>query len=246
MWRVALQGLLDILWPPRTECLLCAAPLAGGEPAFVCADCWADMTFPPEASLCASCMRPVRPFGGCGDCASGQPFGQVFTLGLHEGALREAVHHLKFSGREELGPLLGRRLAGVVNKPNDCIVPVPLHRSRRVQRGYNQAALVARGLSEVLGIPVIDQGLARRRSTGHQAKLDRFSRLQNLRQAFHLTRTPAPWQGKTVLLVDDVLTTGATAAAAAKVILAGGARAVNLAVLAVSSTPVKENLQNNH
>lgn len=246
MWRMVVQGLLDIIWPPRTECLLCAAPLAGGELAFVCAECWADMTFPPELALCATCMRPVRPFGGCGDCAAGQPFAQVFSLGLHEGALREAIHHLKFNGREELGPLLGHRLAQVVQQPSDCIVPVPLHRSRRVERGYNQAALVAQGLSEKLGIPVIEHGLRRRRSTGHQAKLDRVSRLKNLRGAFLLARNPAPWQGKTVLLVDDVLTTGATAAAAARVILAGGAQAVHLAVLAVSATPVKDNPQNNH
>lgn len=175
----------------------------------------------------------------CQDCARGVPYGVVFSLGLHTGPLREAIHHLKFSGREGLGAPLGRRLAASVFTRPDWIVPVPLHRARLGERGYNQAALVARGLGQELGVPVLEHGLRRVRQTGRQAKLDRQQRLANLRDAFGLPRGEPPWVGQAVLLVDDVLTTGSTAAAAATVIRARGARSVDLAVLAVSTKWVR-------
>lgn len=169
----------------------------------------------------------------------GSAFGYVYALGLHEGALREAVHHLKFGDREELAPPLGRRLAALISTRPDCLVPVPLHRSRLVERGFNQATLIARAIAAELSIPVMDQAMTRLRRTGHQAKLDRAARMKNLQHAFGVARTPAPWAGKSVLLVDDVLTTGATAVAVANVLRQTGARAVDMAVLAVSATKVR-------
>lgn len=241
---------MDLLWPPRTTCLICEGPLAGegqadaeaGEEVLpVCWDCWAAMPFAPGTVLCYNCSRPLQGgWGLCVECQEGSPFGQVWALGLHQGALRKAIHHLKFGDRQVLGPSLGMRLAEMVERPADLLVPIPLHRSRLRERGYNQAALIAEGLACQLGVPVVEGDLVRVRSTGHQTRRDRRERMRNLAQAFAV-RTGAlpPWEGRSVLLVDDVLTTGATAAAAAEVLWATGARSVDLAVLAVSDKPVQ-------
>jgi ComF family protein len=119
------------------------------------------------------------------------------------------------------------------------VIPVPLHRSRLAERGYNQAAIVAGEIARVMGVPMFDRELVRLRRTGHQAKLDRRHRMQNLRGAFGPAKATPAFAGMRVLLVDDVLTTGATAAAVAEAIYRGGARSVDLAVLGVSTTTVK-------
>lgn len=235
----AFHGLLDLIWPPRTACLLCQGPLGDGLLPKACNSCLNQMAFPAGLPRCEYCNRPVlRSNRCCEECAAGSPFGRAWALGLHQGALREAIHHLKFSGHEELAVPLGRLLAERVGQPYGGVVPVPLHRSRLRERGYNQALLVAQGIAAQRGWPVWDGVLIRVRSTGHQAKLDRADRLKNLQCAFQVPRACPPWSGQAVLLVDDVLTTGATAASAAAAILASGASRVDLAVLAVSTTPV--------
>lgn len=246
MLRLFLRGVAELLWPPRTTCLLCEANLAAaseaGEALLVCEACWESMPFAPGVNCCNICSRPlVGGRGRCVECAEWPVFGQVWALGFHRGALREAIHHLKFNGREGLGVPLGQRLADQVSGQHDLVVPLPLHPTRLRERGYNQALLVAWGLAGSLGTPVTDGALVRLRRTGHQAKLDRAERLQNLAGAFGLHSSHAknpPWAGRVVLLVDDVLTTGATASAAAKVLRQTGATRVNLAVLAVSDKPV--------
>ncbi|HYF93338.1 MAG TPA: phosphoribosyltransferase family protein [Symbiobacteriaceae bacterium] len=246
MLRMILQGLANILWPPRTTCLICQTVLAGcSEPAgLVCDQCLGEMDFDPLAPRCANCTRPTYAADGlCAECEDGSPFGVVFSLGHHQGALREAVHHFKFEDRRELGAILGRRLAQRICIPLDCVVPVPLHRSRLLERGYNQAAVVGQQIARAADIPMIENVLVRLRRTGHQAKLHRHSRLHNLQGAFGVASAAPPWSGKRVLLVDDVLTTGATAAAAATELYGSGARSVDLAVLAVSTTPVRGKLK---
>jgi len=239
MLRLFLQGLADLLWPPRTTCLLCEGPLPAegtGSGLPVCEGCWHGMGFDAAVPRCGNCSRPLAGGPGlCVECAQAPPFGRVWALGLHRGPLREAIHHLKFGGRRRLGVALGLRLAAEIPPVHDLIVPIPLHPSRLRERGYNQAALIGAGIGQALGTAVVERGLVRRRPTGHQAKLDRSERLRNLRGAFGVARVKnLPWEGRRVLLVDDVLTTGATASAAAEVLRATGALGVDLAVLAVS------------
>lgn len=246
--RTILEGLVTLLWPQRTACITCGGPLPAPLPPLatvaetvpVCADCWAAMLAPPEAPLCVNCSRPLRAgWGLCRECGVPPAHGRVWALGLHRGRLREAIHHVKFSGRQALGEALGRCLAARVGELPDVIVPIPLHPIRQRERGYNQAECIARGLAAELGVPLVAGDLVRVRATGQQARRDREARLRNLDGAFGVRRGAEPaWAGRHALLVDDVLTTGATAAAAARVLRATGARAVNLAVLAVSDKPV--------
>lgn len=244
MLRLFLQGVLELIWPPRTACLLCEGGLdIAGDPfgLSVCMDCWESMPFAPGLNRCTNCSRPLTGGRGlCVECGAAPIFGRVWAMGLHRGALREAIHHVKFNGREALGAPLGRLLADQIPTGHELVVPLPLHPSRLRERGYNQAALIARGLAEGMGLPVAEGALVRLRRTGHQAKLDREDRLRNLRGAFgtHRAKDP-PWAGRAVLLVDDVLTTGATASAAAEVLRETGAIQVDLAVLAVSDMPVR-------
>jgi len=236
--RLVLRGLLEIIWPPRPNCLLCESRLGEAAESPVCAICWEGMSFAEDLKRCAQCARPMVGAGTvCVGCAGGSAFGKVWALGPHVGPLREAIHHLKFGGRQDLALALGRQLGATIQHPYDFMVPVPLHRSRLRERGYNQAELVARGISTAREIPLITRTIVRLRDTGHQAKLDRRSRQRTLEGAFGV-HGHVPWNGKTVLLVDDVLTTGTTATAAAQLLLETGAATVNLAVLAVSITPV--------
>lgn len=238
LWVSAWEGVMEVLWPTRTECLICTGQLEGdGEP--VCTKCWAEMGFPSGAVTCTRCLRPMeRPADLCRECQDGNAFGRVWALGFHKGSLREAIHHLKFNGREELAGPLGARLAGLISTRYDLIIPVPLHPSRLRERGYNQAALLARAIAADGRALFSESVLVRLRRTGHQAKLERKDRLQNLKGAFARSAGSAPLTDQTILLVDDVLTTGATATAAADVLLLAGARRVDLAVLAVSTTLV--------
>ncbi|HLO04927.1 MAG TPA: double zinc ribbon domain-containing protein [Symbiobacteriaceae bacterium] len=240
--RTIWTGLAEILWPPRSTCLGCEGPLLtlaltvpAGLP--ICPDCWEALTDPGDGPRCPNCTRPVLQADGapCPDCELHFPFGPVWSLGLLTGPLRELVHHLKYNGREWLGQPLGRQLGAQIAPLYDAVLPLPLHRSRERERGYNQAALLATGVGEVLGRPVLTGLLRRQRQTARQADLDRAERRANLAGAFSAPLQHPDLAGRSLLLIDDVLTTGATATAATEALLAAGARRVDLAVLAVST-----------
>lgn len=168
----------------------------------------------------------------CSTHASGHTItGLLFIDHFQEGLLREAIHHLKYNRLKPLGPLLGRLLAKQLAKvelpPTTLVVPIPLHTSRQRQRGFNQSA----ELAQVLPYRYRPELLARQRFTPPQAELNREQRLVNLSGAF-IVLTPSQVVDQTILLVDDVATTGATLDEAAKVLVAAGAKTVWAAVLA--------------
>lgn len=242
--RTVWTGLTEILWPPRSTCLGCEAPLNGASSLglSICPACWEALSDPGDLPRCPNCTRPVPQMEGapCQDCKLHFPFGPVWSLGLLTGPLRELVHHLKYNGREWLGDPLGHRLGAQITQHYDAVIPLPLHRARELERGYNQAGVLATGISRALGRPVLSSLLRRQRRTARQADLDRAERMANLAGAFSAPPQHPDLAGRSLLLVDDVLTTGATACAATHALLAAGARRVDLAVLAVSTSVVHE------
>jgi ComF family protein len=152
-----------------------------------------------------------------------------------DGSAREAVHHLKYGGWWRLAEPMATLMARVIPGPVDALVPVPLSKRRLRGRGYNQAAMLARALGRVAGLPVVESVLSRQRDTGTQTALTPEARRANIAGAFHAADAPC---GRRLLLVDDVFTTGATLAAAAATLIEGGAAAVEAVTFARARPPV--------
>ena len=178
----------------------------------------------------------------CGETGGAVEVGQSVT-GLteicaacrYDGDARFVVHRLKFEGKRMLArPMAAWILSNIGNIQGEMMIPVPLHVKRKRERGFNQGELLARELAELTGVAAFD-GLQRVKETRQQYELSREARLENIAGAFAL-RDGFNVAGKDVVLVDDVLTTGATAAECAAVLLAGGARYVKLVVFAAGDS----------
>lgn len=132
------------------------------------------------------------------------------------------LHDLKYRGNRKagiyLGRLLGKTLEGTVYSKCDLLIPVPLHPKRFRKRGYNQSSLIASGVSEITGIPIQEKVLLRIRQLSSQTSWGKYDRYRNVRKDFQLTRDPPDLNGKKVLLIDDVVTTGATLESCAAVL----------------------------
>jgi ComF family protein len=214
-------ALLDLVYPPhcvacgRMGAWLCNACL-GAYPAFRppwCARCGVPL---PRGGLCRACRGVTSPLAG------------MRSVGPHVAPMREAVHALKYGGVRVLADPLAEMMAAtwcLSPLPVTAVVPVPLHPHRVRQRGYNQAVLLARALVPHLGVPSHEEWLVRARDTRSQVGLTRAERWANVDGAFRCTG-PAAVAGQRVLLVDDVLTSGATLRAAAEALQAAGADAV--------------------
>jgi len=178
--------------------------------------------------LCESCLRsiaskrPVERFAGL----------RILALGEYDGILRRAVHALKYRNHPgigcALGELLARRVLASTCRP-EVVIPVPLHAARQRARGYNQAEVIARSFGN-LHEP---NALARIRATSVQARLDRPGREQNVARAFAPGPRADRIYGNSVVLVDDVVTTGATMRACAAILKSAGAAAVSAAAVAI-------------
>ncbi|MFQ5897663.1 MAG: ComF family protein [Candidatus Methylomirabilia bacterium] len=234
---------LDLLFPPI--CPLCDCRLAEGRHDPLCGLCWASLEriAPP---YCVRCGRPFYSFsphssGGalseCDECRRRDPpFAYARAATLYRDTVRNALHAFKFGGKTALARPLGHLLAqaGMTLLPHgtvDCLVPVPLHRSREAERGFNQSLLLARRVARQLRLPVHASALRRAVATRPQTELSSGERRANVRGAFVLSR-PEAVAGRHVLLIDDMFTTGATAAECCRVLLAGGASSVGVLALA--------------
>jgi ComF family protein len=235
-----LDGILNIIYPER--CLICASPIARRRDCGVCAECWrktAELRIKPPR--CSSCGLPFHNFQDdsehlCGECIlHPPPYSGARSFGYYSAELSTLIHGLKFHGRRNLTGLLGPLLADVFveNWDRECfdiVTPVPLHPKRQRERGYNQSELLARSLSQRIAISCYPC-LRRIRPTAPQVGLTDIQRRENVRKAF-LCRNPGFVRGKRILLVDDVMTTGATVSSAAQALLDGGALRVSILTLA--------------
>jgi len=175
---------------------------------------------------------PAR--GRCGACAAEPPsFEYARAAGAYAGPLREALHALKFHGRRALArplaALVREQCAGLLPPDVDALVPVPLARERERTRGFNQAGLIAEQLKGALRVPVRARWLARVRETAPQTELTGADRQRNVRGAFVASGAVG---GRHVLVVDDIFTTGATAAECARALRRAGARRVGVLTVA--------------
>ncbi len=209
----------------------------------VCRHCWENalrmQVLPP---LCPSCGIPFQSAAVesgqlCGGCSlRTPPYSGARSFGYYRSELSRLVRGFKFEGRKNLSallsPLLARTFVSAWNPEDvDLVVPVPLHPRRRRERGFNQAALLTRDLSRLIAVPWLESILVRTRNTAPQVGLSDSERLQNVRQAFHCTR-PVAVAHKRILLVDDVMTTGATVCSASDALLDAGALRVSVLTLA--------------
>ena len=230
----ALDAILAVVWAPR--CAACNDPLDAPTRGVVCRSCWRRIPAiaSPTCDYCGAAGATAADTGAglrCADCRNpGGPPTARRAAGVHAGTLRAIIHAFKYDGRRSLARPLAQRMrdaGGDWLHGADVAVPVPLHALRRWRRGFNQAA----DLAAHLGIPVV-HALRRTRHTGRQVELSRAARLEALGGAFALARrgsrhaAAAAIRGRSVVLVDDVITTGATVEACAGVLRNAGARQV--------------------
>lgn len=223
---------------PRGEvCAWCGRPLRQGP---FCGQCQQQiLAWQEKYRPCRYCGRfvPLDRETVCRQCRLERPpFLKARAVGSYQGLLKEMIWALKFQGRRSLANPLGRLLAGVVLRElgpvrPDLVVPVPLTGKRLRSRTFNQAELLALALGQELGLAVTGKVLFRVRETAPQVNLSRRSRWQNLAGAFKVV-LPDRVAGRRLLLVDDVLTTGATAAACTRALEAAGAAGVYVVTVA--------------
>lgn len=224
------MNLLDLFFPPR--CLSCRRffrqPLC---PA--CEDLWPAL-HPPFCNRCSIPFHsPATDFHLCGDCLErDSPCRRIQAAGLYEGVLHDLIIRMKYRNEERLASYLGGRMAeGVSGNGWDLVVPIPLHKKRLRERGFNQALLLSRPVAKALRLEVDPFVMVKQRETPPQAVLKGEERRRNLKGAFEV-RVPEKIRDKKILVVDDVCTTGATIEEAAGTLLKAGAKEVEAYVLA--------------
>lgn len=189
------------------------------------------------AVVCGLCGRPMARAGLCAGCQARRPaYGAARSWGLHEGALRQAVHRLKYRRDLGLGEALAVELKALLQEQAwevDLVLPLPLAAKRQKERGYNQSVLLALPLALSVGVPYSRRTLLRTRETLSQVGLSQRERWENVAGAFEAR--PEKVRGRTVLLVDDVMTTGATLNAAAEALCRAGAAQVYAITLSRAS-----------
>jgi ComF family protein len=243
-WRRPVAAGIDLLFPPR--CTVCGSECepALGSPLF-CDSCAKQLALSerPSCPRCAlRCSESDVAQGNCRDCRNRKLlFVAARTIGPYENNLRQAVLQTKHASYEPLATALGQRLAeAIIRRPFDeqpeLVAPVPVYWLKRLWRKTHTAATIAQAVARELGLPLAANLLVCRRYLRRQAILTPTERRKNVRGAF---RTSLRWRrriiGKRILLVDDVMTTGATAHEAARAMLAAGAAAVYVATVARSS-----------
>jgi ComF family protein len=231
-------------WVLPARCHACARYLRRESNPSFCRDCWGTVSL-IDGPCCPRCGKPFAseaalshsPGHLCGDCRERLPrFDRAVAAGWYEGVLAEAIHLFKYRGRTLLGRPLGALLVNTIERipDTDCLVPVPLHPSRLREREFNQALLLCDILGSKSGLPVIPDALQRTRETPPQIGLSRLDRRRNVRRAF-VPRRPERIEGRRILLIDDVFTTGSTANDCARALKRAGAESVS--VLTVARTP---------
>lgn len=236
MLRSLARSILDFCLP--RECPACRTGYEGENS--ICPACDDELKQLVVAPRCGRCATPaVMPSAPCAHCGGGglRPFRRVVCLGVLNDPLKQLIHRAKYTGRWDIAERLGYQLAQQVDSRTllataDAIVPVPLHFHRQRQRGFNQAEVIARAISPRRRM--VKRAAERLRATETQTQLhSRAQRLENLKDAFVLT-DPAAVAGMNVIVVDDVLTSGATLVSLARTLQSAKPASLTAMVLAVA------------
>ena len=209
--REMFETAIIFLYPAK--CRVCDGFLTVASIPYICANCWQDVQClePPWCDICGT--PGVN--GLCDECAISPPrYGKLRSIAFYHKSLQQAIHLFKFEKKK----VFAQPLIQLINAhiPSDCdiaeydfVLPIPIHKKRLRERGFNQAALLANGIAKVEDVPVLVNTLVRKRHTVAQSSLDRDARQQNIIGAFEV-RNPDVIRGKRLLIIDDVFTTGAT------------------------------------
>lgn len=235
-----LQSILELLYPVR--CPICAnIVLPKGD--MICPAC-RDKLQPIIEPRCMKCSKPIEVDEKeyCNDCLRmNYHYIRGYSLWVYDVSMKKSIGDFKYRNKREYGTfyiqeiicLYGRTIEKMAP---DVIIPVPIHRSKYMERGYNQAEVLARGVSKELGIPVLSRLLIRSRKTLPQKQLDNKARLRNLQQAFSLDKKEeASYKGQIqrALIIDDIYTTGSTIEACTNVLIQYGIKEVYFLTLCI-------------
>jgi ComF family protein len=229
------DAFLDFVLPPH--CIICSKHLPPEE-NIVCDVCWDNLTILPS-SFCPNCKTFLEEGRlSCRICPEKTAPCAVRSIGVFDAYYQKLIHGFKYQQKLSLGKRLGRSLGERLLKDKiierfDYLIPVPLHFARKRERGFNQSEILAQELSEVTDLPVLKKVLKRIKNTKDQTKLTPEERIENVKGAFTLI-DPEKIEGKRIILIDDVITTGATLSECASVLKEAGAERVMGATIAVA------------
>jgi ComF family protein len=234
------DDLLDFVYPQT--CAICRKPLAREEKS-VCRQCWNTLTILP-APFCPRCkvfledeQSVARHRCDSSDRPDDRMILALRSLGTFDDYYQNLIHRFKYGKSLPLGRRLAQRLGQVVSQTTgfedcDLVIPVPLHRARHRERGFNQSDVLAQGISKATGVAFGKGILKRKKNTKDQTHLNAQQRAENVKDAF-IVKRPDLTDGKRVILVDDVMTTGATLNECARTLRTAGAKEVLAVTLAV-------------
>jgi len=218
-WKQIFQPLKDFVF--ITTCFHCEKNLSDNEDR-ICQECWNSLTKVQDHDRTMAVLRQrLLEFGYIVDCIS------LFYF-EHGNMLQSLAHSLKYQEMTSFGFGAGKKLGKRIKEKNiavDCIIPVPLNKQKQRERGYNQSNYIAKGTGTILNVPWYDDCIRRARYTTTQTKLSAEQRQRNVHNAFVVTNS-SRIQDKTIILVDDVITTGSTIIETARVLMEAGAKKV--------------------
>ncbi len=236
------EAILSILYPRSLFCISCGKQISGISKRGVCGLCYESLPFIGQTS-CISCGRPIEDSDEkCVECKRhGYCFDKGISVFEYSQSIQQLIHRFKYYNQYYLSSSLGYLMYEAYKERGgwrvDVIIPVPLHPKREKSRGYNQSALLADSVSCFLGINNREEVLIRKIDTPTQTRLSGAERRKNLTDAFEVADCKSI-EGKCILLIDDVFTTGATADICSRVLKEAGARKVY--ILTLASVPAHE------
>lgn len=232
-----MDALLDIIYPPSLECIICGRRKGVVGATEICPDCYRALPFihPP---VCLKCGKPILEDQDlCPDCqGASHYFEQARSVFEYTSVIQKLIHRYKYRGEVSLCRPFAALMLEFLQSQDlkwdfEILVPVPLHPRRQKMRGFNQAEKIAVEISREIGKDIIKDQLIRKKDTLTQVNLDKHQRMWNLWDAFEV-KQPRAIQGKRILLIDDVYTTGSTADQCSRVLLEAGAVRVYVLALA--------------